>query len=549
MMLLSVILIITSSCKKEEIDNGNTTNFSLGWNDETNISKVPTTTNFGFSSNNLPTKYDITDKFPPIGNQGSYGTCVGWATAYNLKSALSAIDLKLSNGDLQKQNNQFSPKDIFFSIPNDKKGEKCNGTQFEHALDLLQSRGVATLQTVPYENLGDCNTQPESNWTAEAGKHKIKYWRRIEATVQSIKENIANNVPVVFGARLSDNFMTWNSDAVLSSNSTYDNVGQHAGHALIISGYDNSRGAKGAFRVVNSWGENWADAGYIWVDYNFMVNEFIPDYGDGYKPLYIASNQDGENVKPDEDPHNDPVNNKGVDLAPWITEDFSTYDQTGNVTERTVEFNIYNIGNTAAKASDNWDIYYIYFNAYNANDYGIIYYDQFNTSIAANTFDCPNNNNCIFNLNIPSNNSFANVAFGSESIYRTYNMPEITGDYYLLMIADAKDVFQENNEQDNLFYTTLDPLNFTNGYALKSSTKPKFNFKNSDKFDVASEKYAHINKGNFKNAYTSEEIKMFFKNEIKSDRFLQKINASNKLNIGKNTYSKKKPGSKVIDPK
>ena len=40
----------------------------------------------------LAKRVDLSMKFPPIGNQGNYGTCVAWATGYNMKTALDAID-------------------------------------------------------------------------------------------------------------------------------------------------------------------------------------------------------------------------------------------------------------------------------------------------------------------------------------------------------------------------------------------------------------------------------------------------------------------------
>ena len=49
---------------------------------------------------------------------------------------------------------------------------------------------------------------------------------------------------------------------------------QHAYHAMALSGYDDS---KNAFRVRNSWGEEWGDNGSIWVDYEFFINEFCTE--------------------------------------------------------------------------------------------------------------------------------------------------------------------------------------------------------------------------------------------------------------------------------
>lgn len=517
-------VIFISSCEKDNPiepapNPTNDTEYSLGWNGEDDLSNIPASTNFGFGNGNLPSSVNLVPKFPPIGDQKEYGTCVSWAVAYNIKTAINGMNKGLSTSQLSSTLHQFSPKDLFIAIPDNQKGQNCGGTNFSDALGVLQDRGVATMQTVPYNSLGDCSrSNLQSSWTSEANQHKIKYWRKIDPNVQSIKQNLANNIPVILGAKLADNFMSWNSDNVMSSSTSYNNIGQHAYHAMVIAGYDDNKGPNGAFKVINSWGEFWGDNGYIWIDYNYMINEFCTSYN-GDKPLFIAADEEGS-VNPPDGP--DPTVS-GVDLAPWIFSDYSTYQNSGIPTERLINFNIYNIGNQTASPSSNWSFYYIYFNAYNANDYGVLFYDDFNTSVTPNSFSCPTNYNCIFNYSIPPGGSFTQTVWGLQSQVRTYYMPQITGYYYLVMIADVGDRFSEQNELNNLFYTTIQPKYFENGYGLRPSggndevkNQDNFEFLNQDDFTpklLEGNHYNSVVSNEFKNAYTQEEILEFVKKE------------------------------------
>jgi len=544
--LLSFILILAScgSDNDPDIDNDpgdQETEYSLGWFGDDKIDKVPTSTNFGFGNTDLPVSYDILDKFPPIGDQGAYGTCVAWAVGYNAKTALSAMSRGLSQSDLSSPQNQFSPKDLFTALPDSQKGTACGGTNFESALNLLQERGVATMASVPYSNLGQCfNSATDPSWTSEAANYKIKYWRKIEGTALSIKQNVANNIPVILGARLADNFMSWNSDDVISSHTTFVQQGLHAYHAMVIAGYDDTKGPNGAFRVINSWGEKWGDFGFIWIDYNFLITEFGVN-STGENSLFIAANQDGEITPPNDDPTPSAT---GVDLASWVFNDYSTYDWSGISNEREIEFNLYNIGTKAANPSDNWNVYYIYFNAYDANDYGVLFYDEFNQTIAAETWECPTAENCIINTSIPAQGDFASQAFGYESIVRSYYVPQITGDYYMVMIADATDVFMEQDEQNNLFYTSIDPIYFQDGYAFKSDSDDTefalLDNENSSRFMNSDTKFSSAQNGSFKNAYTSEEVMDLLKQQKNNGGLAAKLAEYAQTNGNVKMYSNPK---------
>jgi C1A family cysteine protease len=217
----------------------------------------------------LPGMVSLEAFFPPIGDQENKGTCVAWAVGYNLKTALNAIENHWTPEQLENADYQTSPKDLFLCISPNQKGTNCEGTCFEPAFAALMSDGVASMQAVPYKNLGGCNGTKTGN-----PANKIANFSRIvseseKPRVEHIKAYLNDTVPLVFGAKLGDRFMSWSGGGVINSD-TYLYSGMHASHAMVLSGYDDS---KHAFRVRNSWGAAWGDEGSIWVDYDFFCNE------------------------------------------------------------------------------------------------------------------------------------------------------------------------------------------------------------------------------------------------------------------------------------
>lgn len=465
-LVLSTVIIaaLFSSCKKDNIrpdDNNNNTDntYAQGWLGTDDASKIPSNINFFGGDGNIPSKYDLTDKFPPIGDQGNYGTCVAWSTGYNIKTALNGMDKSWTANDLSNQGNQCSPKDLFLSIPNDKKGPNCNGTNFEDAFDVMINRGVASFQSVPYSALSDCS-QGSTQFDNEASKNKLDNFRKIDLDVNTIKSYIAQNRPVAVGMFVGSTFQSWNSDAVLSSYSQTNDLG---GHAMVIVGYDDSKGPNGAFKILNSWSDNWGNNGTIWVDYKFLVSSGVCKY------VFVATN--GQS---DVDPTVDPVQTGGADLIPWNVGD-NLNTQGNGVTDRVVEYNVYNVGNETVKSSSKWSNCYLYYNGYNANDYGVILHDYY-----TNEFGNPGeegpwadgigiSGNWWTNIDLKGGTGIAETVSGSDRFNWSYTMPKITGYYYLVMMADAFGNVKENNKSNNLFILhngSGGPVYFQNGQAL-----------------------------------------------------------------------------------
>ena len=482
--LFLAILFSIIACGKDSglnIDNDTDNNndnpdtpldIGFGAFEDEDSSEIPSDIFFG--NGDVPPAYDVSQFLPPIGDQGNYGTCVAWALGYNLKTAIEAMDKGYSKNDLRDERFQFSAKDLFLSIDNIDKGDNCNGTRLYTALDKMQTRGIATENMVPYTNLGDCSQSTSSSADNEAGNYTIDNYRSIDIEVNAMRQYIANDRPIGFGAALSDNFYSWDSDDVLSGHTSFDVDSQHSYHAMTVIGYDDNKGINGAFKVVNSWGPSWGDEGFIWVDYDFFTA------GDFCFVAYVAKNS-SSNVDPNNDTDDDdPVDptNGDVDLIPW-----GLMDDGGNEfnpRERTLSYNVYNIGNGTAKAGDDWGVAYLYYNAYDANDYGILLYDYYTDDYGSfgqngDMGQGPGmSGNWWNNVDVASGSNTAQAVSGTDENFTWgYDLPKINGYYYLVMIADVYDVIKEVDESNNYFYMTDsngNPIWFEDGVPFNIET-------------------------------------------------------------------------------
>lgn len=481
-------------------------------------------------STTLPTRVDLTNSLPKIGNQGQYGTCVAWATAYNCRTFLYARTNGLTTSQLN-DGNTFSPADIFMSIGSSDKGSNCGGSYFEAAFDKMISRGVATLSTAPYSRLS-CNSSPSSSWTSNAGNYKIKSYREIKPlNKETLKQYLAQGDLIVFGAELGDEFMYADDATVLTKQTSFTATGQHAYHAMVCAGYDDTKGANGAFRVVNSWGTTWGDNGYIWVDQNFFVSgkfaycAFVAN--DGSSSNTVVVDNDTKNVA-DED-----VQSGTIDLIAADNFDFYFVDEDSDGKWYECDYNVYNAGSETVKSDNNWAIALLYYNAYNANDYGILLLDYYTNDFgnknswkanwdkadAYSYFGFNANSNISGfswnNIDIPGGKSCAKVlsevkkegtgkCFGWQ-----FTLPKLNGKYYLVLVADAFGSIEESDEDNNYFFfgdASGDPITFTNGVPSNLPTNRVYSKAVVCPKQNAANRCQDVRNENNLNAYTSDEI-------------------------------------------
>lgn len=216
-----------------------------------------------YSGVDLPSKVDLSDNMPPPGDQGGQNSCVGWATAYVLKSYQERIEhnhiLAKPDGSPQWQK-VFSPAFVYNLLNNSRDG----GITYIDALNLLSSQGVVPWSDMPY-NPDDFRSKPTASLLQRARAWRIDYWRQVNVLdPKELKAHLNAGYPVMLGAVIDQGFYKARKGHVWKKREG-KSLG---GHALVLVGYDDS---KRSFKVINSWGPRWANGGFGMIDYAWFA--------------------------------------------------------------------------------------------------------------------------------------------------------------------------------------------------------------------------------------------------------------------------------------
>lgn len=214
-----------------------------------------------FSGASLPVSVDLSPNMPPPGNQGAQNSCVGWATAYALKSYQEKVEehRTLSRNGTVDPKMVFSPAFIYHQINNGRDG----GSSFIDALNLLSSQGAVSLADMPYSEK-DYQSIPPARLMNQAKRYRIDYWRQVNIRdLKEVKAQLSAGYPVLIGAMIDEGFVHAKTGHIWRQQ-----VGKSlGGHAMALVGYDDRRQA---FKLINSWGQGWGDQGFGWIDYKFF---------------------------------------------------------------------------------------------------------------------------------------------------------------------------------------------------------------------------------------------------------------------------------------
>lgn len=265
----------------------------------------------------LPSSVDLSlsESFPSVGNQGSVGSCTAWAsTYYQFGYQVASMNSWDAKNDPTKQ---FSPKWTY---------NLCNnginkGSLYSTIYSVLANQGAVRYSE--FAPSGVATRAEYGTWylDTEGMKRALQYrisdyehlcFADVEASTP-ITNSKSACLNVMKSLLNSGNVLTFQTDfgewdyMKLSSqyNSAlngqyvcikhYDPDNKWSGHAMAIVGYDdnisydlNEDGIiqnyeKGAFKIVNSWGEQYGNDGYMWVMYDALnrvsnaTNQNVPN--------------------------------------------------------------------------------------------------------------------------------------------------------------------------------------------------------------------------------------------------------------------------------
>lgn len=199
---------------------------------------------------------------PEVKDQGGYGTCVGWSSAYYGRTILESRMANESNQTTITKN-AFSPVFTYLhaNVEND---YNCQGGAF-----IAKALGAMSEKGVPYYADYDvmCGTIIPEDLFSKAEDFKIKDFTRLfdsdesdEVKIDGVKKSLLNGNPVIIGFKVENSFF--------SSKNVYepDNLGTEGGHAMCVVSYDDDKYG-GSFEIVNSWGPTWGNDGFMWIRY------------------------------------------------------------------------------------------------------------------------------------------------------------------------------------------------------------------------------------------------------------------------------------------
>ena len=233
--------------------------------------------------------------FPKIESQGSVGACTSWAHVYYSFT----YAMNKSRGIVTTPENTYSPQ-WSFNLTSNGDGDGSTAADIEY---FLEKQGAVPLSMVPYtEDFVTWSTDPDvwresiNNRLTDTIKYK-NFGTKVtlvtspdDTDILDVKTALANGELLTFSTHINSwvaTKLTTHKDAPENDKYVDEEVvthqeGAEGGHAMTIVGYNDNiwtdinkngnvdKGEMGAFKIANSWGDDYANDGFMWMAYDAL---------------------------------------------------------------------------------------------------------------------------------------------------------------------------------------------------------------------------------------------------------------------------------------
>jgi len=221
-----------------------------------------------------PASLDLRKAWWAINNQGSTGSCVGWA------SADGVLRFHLVSASRLPQSRLLSPRfvwmasketDEFVTRPETFIEEA--GTSLKSAMDIIRKYGCVLDDELPFKINTLMYAGKENTLYASASTRKAANYFNLGKNTNQWKSWLATTGPILAGLSVDS---TWDNAATTKGKlDTFDPSTVRGGHAVCVVGYTADR-----FIVRNSWGTTWGDKGFGYASLPYInAGFFAESYG------------------------------------------------------------------------------------------------------------------------------------------------------------------------------------------------------------------------------------------------------------------------------
>ena len=205
----------------------------------------------------IPASVDYTPMMSPVSNQGSEGTCVGFAVVDGMKEYQEKAEWKklvhLSARYVYHNAQKIDPWD----------DDSIEGTDIRSAMKVLNKLGVPPASCWKYKP--HQTDSPCPNADELAAPNRISEYVYLE-TLNEMRESLFINGPFVAGVQVYG-YAWGNAEKTGKIHMPGPDDDFAGGHAICIVGYDNKTHY---FKFKNSWGRKWGASGYGYIPYAYL---------------------------------------------------------------------------------------------------------------------------------------------------------------------------------------------------------------------------------------------------------------------------------------